>query len=58
MCVSAQPKGEDMSAFLTPHPRARELIRIGEEAIAKENEALLRQYFAQDYVLHGPRGQP
>src|SRR5258708_13502125 len=43
-----------MSAFITNNPRAPELIRIGEEAIAKENDALLRQYFAEDYVFHGP----
>jgi predicted ester cyclase len=43
-----------MSEFITNHPRASELISIGEEAIAKENDALLRQYFAQDYVFHGP----
>jgi predicted ester cyclase len=43
-----------MCAFITTHPRAPELIRIGEEAIAKENDALLRQYFAPDYVFHGP----
>jgi predicted ester cyclase len=43
-----------MSAFITNHPRAPELISIGEEAIAKENDALLRQYFAEDYVFHGP----
>ena len=43
-----------MSAFITTHPRAPELISIGEEAIAKENDALLRQYFAEDYIFHGP----
>src|SRR5260370_8241950 len=43
-----------MSAFITNNPRAPELIRIGEEAIAKENDALLRQYYAEDYVFHGP----
>ena len=43
-----------MCAFITNNPRAPELISIGEEAIAKENDALLRQYFADDYVFHGP----
>src|SRR5262249_35700901 len=59
MGVSAQrtqQKGRDLSAFSTTHPRAPELIRIGEEAIAQDNEARLRQYFAPDYVCHGPRG--
>jgi hypothetical protein len=31
-----------MSEFISNHPRASELISIGEEAIAKENDALLR----------------
>jgi predicted ester cyclase len=43
-----------MSAFITTHPRASELISIGEEAIAQENDDLLRQYFAEDYIFHGP----
>src|SRR5258707_14975233 len=43
-----------MSAFITNNPRAPELIRIGEDASAKENDDLLRQYFAEDYVFHGP----
>jgi predicted ester cyclase len=33
---------------------ARDLIRIGDEAIAVEDEARLRAYFAEDYVFHGP----
>jgi len=45
-----------MAAFITNNPRAPELISIGEEAIAKDNDALLRQYFAEDYVFHGPGG--
>ena len=43
-----------MSAFITNNPRAPDLISIGEEAIAQENDALLRQYYAQGYVFHGP----
>lgn len=43
-----------MSEFITNHPLAPDLISIGEEAIAKENDDLLRQYFAEDYVFHGP----
>jgi hypothetical protein len=30
------------------------LIRIGDEAIATEDEAKLRAYFAADYVFHDP----
>ena len=30
------------------------MIRIGDEAIAREDEAALRAYFTEDYVFHGP----
>jgi predicted ester cyclase len=30
------------------------LIRIGDEAIAREDDAKLRAYFRDDYVFHGP----
>jgi len=36
--------------------RERGLIRIGQTAIAKEDEAALDAYFADDFVLHGPDG--
>ena len=45
-----------MSAFISDTPLARELIRIGDEAIAREDDAKLRAYFAEDYVFHGPGG--
>jgi predicted ester cyclase len=45
-----------MPGFISDHPLARGLIRIGDEAIARENDALLREYFAEDYVFHGPNG--
>lgn len=45
-----------MTGFISEHPRARELIRIGDEAIARASPALLRAYFAQDFVFHGPTG--
>jgi predicted ester cyclase len=35
---------------------AEELIRIGDVAIAHEDDDALRAYFAPDYVLHGPAG--
>jgi predicted ester cyclase len=34
----------------------RGLIRIGEQAIALEDDAALDAYFANGYVLHGPDG--
>jgi predicted ester cyclase len=42
--------------FISDSPLAHGLIRIGDEAIARENDATLRAYFAPDYVLHGPNG--
>ena len=45
-----------MPGFISDSPRARDLIRIGNEAIAREDEAKLRAYFAEDYVFHGPGG--
>lgn len=45
-----------MPNFISDTPRARDLIRIGDEAIAKENHAMLRAYFAEDFVFHGPMG--
>ena len=43
-----------MPGFISDSPLACELIRIGDEAIATEDDAKLRAYFADDYVLHGP----
>ena len=45
-----------MPGFISDSPLARDLIRIGEEAIARADDAALRAYFAEDYVLHGPGG--
>ena len=45
-----------MQGFISDSPLARDLIRIGDEAIARENDVALRAYFATDYVFHGPRG--
>jgi len=42
--------------FISDSPLARELIRIGDEAIATEDDAKLRAYFRHDYVFHGPGG--
>ena len=36
--------------------RARKLVAIGRDAIAKADDAALDAYFAPDYVLHGPDG--
>lgn len=35
---------------------ARELIRIGREAIAVEDDEALDAYFAEDFAFHGPDG--
>ena len=43
-----------MPGFISDSPLARELIRIGDEAIATEDDAKLRAYFREDYVFHGP----
>jgi len=42
--------------FISDSPLAVDLIRIGDEAIANENEPRLRDYFTEDYVFHGPGG--
>lgn len=41
---------------LNPETLAAGLVRIGHEAIAKENDAALDDYFAQDHIFHGPDG--
>ena len=43
-----------MPGFISDGPLARELISIGDEAIATEDDAKLRAHFAADYVFHGP----
>ena len=45
-----------MPGFTSDSPLVRDLIRIGDAAIARENDAALRAYFAEDYVFHGPGG--
>jgi predicted ester cyclase len=45
-----------MPGFISDSQLARDLIRIGDEAIAREDHAALRAYFSDDYVFHGPRG--
>jgi predicted ester cyclase len=42
--------------FISESPLAQDLIRIGNEAIAIEDEPKLRAYFTEDYVFHGPGG--
>jgi predicted ester cyclase len=42
--------------FISGSPLARGLIRIGDEAIAREDDARLRDYFAEGYVFHGRGG--
>ena len=43
-----------MPGFISNSPLAHDLIRIGDEAITREDEAALRAYFTDDYVFHGP----
>ena len=43
-----------MPGFISDTPLAHDLIRIGDEAIAREDESALRAYFTEDYVFHGP----
>jgi hypothetical protein len=45
-----------MPGFISNSPLARDLIRIGDNAIVHEDDAALRAYFAADYVFHGPGG--
>jgi predicted ester cyclase len=45
-----------MPAFISDSPLARDLIRIGNEAIAREEDVALRAYFTEDYVFHGLGG--
>ena len=45
-----------MPGFISDSVLARDLIRIGDEAIATEDDAKLRAYFTEDYVFHGPGG--
>jgi predicted ester cyclase len=43
-----------MPGFVSEQSLARDLIRIGDEAIALENDVMLRDYYAAGYVLHLP----
>jgi predicted ester cyclase len=42
--------------FISDSPLARGLIAIGDEAIARQDDAKLRDYYAEDYIFHGPGG--
>ena len=43
-----------MPGFISDSPLARDLIRIGDEAIARPDDVALRAYFTADYIFHGP----
>jgi predicted ester cyclase len=45
-----------MPGFISDSPLARNLIRIGDDAIARQDDAALRAYFTADYLFHGPGG--
>jgi predicted ester cyclase len=47
---------ETMPGFISDSPLARGLIRVGDEAITRKDDAQLRDYYAKDYVFHGPGG--
>jgi predicted ester cyclase len=53
---STSTKEETVPGFISDSPFARGLIRIGDEAIAREDDARLRAYYAEDYLFHGPGG--
>jgi predicted ester cyclase len=46
----------EMADHISQSPLAEGLIRIGESAIASEDDAALTAYFAPGYVLHLPGG--
>ena len=56
MITSQEVSAGRPSAKLDPDFLARGLVRIGENGIAKENEAALDSYYAPDFVFHGPSG--
>jgi predicted ester cyclase len=43
-----------MPGFISDSPLARDLIGIGNEAVAREDARALRAYFREDYIFHGP----
>ena len=45
-----------MPGLISDSPLAHDLIRIGDEAIATEDDAKLQAYFTDDHVFHGPGG--
>src|SRR5258708_7067619 len=45
-----------MAGFISDSSLARDLIRIGDQAVAGEDDAALRAYFTEDYAFHGPGG--
>jgi predicted ester cyclase len=45
-----------MPGFISDSALARGLIRIGDNAIAREDDVALRAYYADDYIFHGPGG--
>lgn len=51
-----QQTGAPMPDPMSRSPFAEPLIRIGEIAIARENDAALDAYFARDFKFHGPSG--
>lgn len=56
--VAANSTDDDLSADDTSlDARARALIRIGQDGIARENQAAAEAFFAPDFRFHGPDGE-
>ena len=58
---STTRKVNHMSEFISPEDslydeRSREMVRVGREAIACENDVRLTTFFSDDFVFHGPDG--
>ena len=54
--ITPQVPAGRASSKLNPDFLVRGLVRIGEDGIAKENEAALDSYYTPDFVFHGPNG--
>src|SRR4029077_240734 len=54
--VSSTQRREHGVAIPDRDSLANGLVRIGEEAVAKSNDALFYDYYTDDYQLHSPAG--
>src|SRR5579864_414694 len=51
-----EQRTEQTIAGPDPESLAKGLTRIGEDAVARSNDALLDEYYTDDYRLHSPAG--